>query len=75
MGNTIRIRYEDLSAASPAELGRILQSIVKRGGGEIRELGQPAFKKGLGAWIDYVENRDAVLAALNGDEKLRKYLP
>jgi hypothetical protein len=75
MGNHVRVRYEDISTASAPDLTRLLQNIAKRGGGSVTQLGQPAFKKGLGHWLDYVENRDEILALLAGDERFQKYLP
>jgi LPS sulfotransferase NodH len=75
MGNHVRVRYEDLSRASPPDQTRLLQNICKRGGGGFTQLGQPAFKKGLGHWLDYVENRDDVLRTLASQERFHKYLP
>jgi len=75
MGNHVRVRYEELSHANAQDQTKLLQNICKRGGGAFTQLGQPAFKKGLGHWLDYVENREEVLAVLSSQERLQKYLP
>lgn len=75
MGNHVRVRYEDVSNAAAPERIKLLQNICKRGGGTFTQLGQPAFKKGLTHWLDYVENRDEVLRVLSSQERFQKYLP
>jgi LPS sulfotransferase NodH len=60
----MRVRYEALDAADDAERAAMLQEMCRIGGGEFAYVGAPAFRKSLGHWLDYVENRDEVVAAL-----------
>lgn len=74
MGNNVRLSYEEIASAPPAKLRVTIESLVRRGEGTFVRLGESAFRKGLGHWLEHVENRDEIHAAFAADPRLRRYL-
>jgi len=60
----MRLDYEVLDAAGEAEREALLREMCRIGGGEFAYVGAPSFRKSLGHWLNYVENRDEIVAAL-----------
>lgn len=60
----IRVCYETLDAAGDDLRAGMLKEMCRIGGGSFAYVGDLAFRKGLGHWLDYVENRDEIIAAL-----------
>lgn len=74
MGNNVRLSYEEIAALPPAKLRGVIESLVRRGEGTFVRLGESAFRKGLGHWLEHVENRDEIHATFAADPRLRRYL-
>jgi hypothetical protein len=70
----MRVRYEDVADASPEALTDLLTPLCALGGGSFVRLGESAFKKGLGHWLDYVENANEIVAYLAADPALRRHV-
>lgn len=73
-GRMLRVRYEDANTAGPEQLAALVQDICALGGATFRELGQPAYKKGLGHWLDYVANGPELVAAIAAVPALRRHV-
>jgi LPS sulfotransferase NodH len=71
---SMRVRYEALDAAGDDERAGLLRDMCRIGGGSFTHVGHPAFRKSLGNWLDYIENRAEVEAALAGRPGLARYL-
>lgn len=69
-----RVRYEDVAGAGPEALSALLRPLCAAGGGSFVRLGESAFRKGLGHWLDYLENRDEIVAYLDANPALRRHL-
>ncbi len=74
MGNNIRLRYEDVAGYGVPQLTALVKDLARRGGGGFTALGESAFRKGLGHWLDHVENRAEIEDALSADARLSYYL-
>lgn len=72
--NMMRVRYEVLDAAGDEERAAMLQEMCRIGGGSFAYVGAPAFRKSLGHWLDYVENRAEIVAALTAAPGFARHL-
>jgi hypothetical protein len=72
--NAMRLRYETLDAADDASRETMLREMCRMGGGDFAYVGAPAFTKSLGHWLDYVENRDEIVAAMRAEPALARHL-
>lgn len=73
-GRSMEVRYEDIAETPPEQAAPVIEAVCRLAGVERRRVGRPYFKKGLGFWLDYVENAADLVAAMRAAPAVRHYV-